>query len=180
MQMNRLLASAALALAVSLTAASANASELITNGDFSASDAGWSISSNAFNFNGAAYREGAYNGEGSISQTFLDAVGGLLTLDYDWSGSGYQYVLFNGSTVAGSLTENTGGHYTFSLGAGTGSDTIAFYGRNDPSYNALDNVSITQTAGVPEPASWALMLTGFLGAGSVLRANRRRVAVATA
>ena len=30
--------------------------------------------------------------------------------------------------------------------------------------------------GAPEPASWALMLTGFLGAGAALRANRRRVA----
>ena len=166
-----------MAIAASAAAVSANASELITNGDFSAGGAGWSVSSNAFNFNNGAYQEGNIYGEGSISQTFLDAVGGALTLDYDWSGGGYQYVVFNGAAVAGSYTENTGGHYTFSLGAGTGSDTIAFYGRNDPAFNALDNVSITQAGGVPEPASWALMLTGFLGAGAVLRANRRQAAV---
>lgn len=34
--------------------------------------------------------------------------------------------------------------------------------------------------GVPEPASWALMLTGFLGAGAALRGSRRRTASAVA
>jgi hypothetical protein len=33
---------------------------------------------------------------------------------------------------------------------------------------------------VPEPASWALMLTGFLGAGAALRAARRRQAALAA
>ena len=33
---------------------------------------------------------------------------------------------------------------------------------------------------VPEPASWALMLTGFLGAGAVLRTARRRQAALAA
>ena len=41
----------------------------------------------------------------------------------------------------------------------------------------LDNVSLDVTGGgVPEPASWALMILGFGGAGAVLR--RRRTAVA--
>jgi PEP-CTERM motif len=69
-------------------------------------------------------------------------------------------------------------HYTLALGAGTGSDTITFNGRNDPSYNTLDNVAIAQTAGVPEPTTWALMLSGFFGAGAFLR--RRRAMTATA
>lgn len=33
-------------------------------------------------------------------------------------------------------------------------------------------------AGVPEPATWALMITGFFGAGAALRSNRRRKALA--
>ena len=42
------------------------------------------------------------------------------------------------------------------------------------------NWQITERdAGVPEPASWALMLTGFGGLGAMLRA-RRRPAAATA
>lgn len=182
MRIQVLLAGAALALMASATAVSASATELVTNGDFSADGAGWSVNSNAYYFDGA-YNEGAVDSEGSISQTFLDDVGGLLTLDYDWTGGGfggYQFVQFNGSTVAGSFTQNGGGHFTFVLGAGTGSDTIAFIGRNDPSWNALDNVSITQSGAVPEPASWALMLSGFLGAGSALRASRRRQAAVAA
>jgi hypothetical protein len=35
-------------------------------------------------------------------------------------------------------------------------------------------------AAMPEPAAWALMLTGFLGAGAALRAARRRQAALTA
>ena len=33
-------------------------------------------------------------------------------------------------------------------------------------------------AAVPEPATWAMMITGFFGLGTVLRSSRRRQAVA--
>ena len=39
----------------------------------------------------------------------------------------------------------------------------------------VDNLAV---GGVPEPASWALMILGFGGAGAVLRGQRRRQAVA--
>jgi hypothetical protein len=43
---------------------------------------------------------------------------------------------------------------------------------------ALDDISLSTAApGVPEPATWALMLMGFGAAGAALR-NRRRLAVA--
>jgi hypothetical protein len=41
-------------------------------------------------------------------------------------------------------------------------------------------VSDTLSAAVPEPGAWALMLTGFLGAGVALRSNRRRQAAVAA
>ena len=40
--------------------------------------------------------------------------------------------------------------------------------------------SCTITGGVPEPASWALMMMGFGGLGAVLRSNRRRAHLAVA
>jgi hypothetical protein len=46
-------------------------------------------------------------------------------------------------------------------------------------YDELDigvRISGDAVAAVPEPAAWALMLTGFLGAGAVLRSLRRRQA----
>jgi hypothetical protein len=50
---------------------------------------------------------------------------------------------------------------------------IAGYECNDSSpYRLVTGGSVT--GAVPEPASWALMLTGFLGAGAVLRTARRR------
>jgi len=48
-------------------------------------------------------------------------------------------------------------------------------------YRAIMGGSVTgSVAAVPEPASWALMLTGFLGAGAALRTARRRQASLTA
>lgn len=41
---------------------------------------------------------------------------------------------------------------------------------------ALDSVLIHTDAPVPEPASWLLMITGFLGAGQALRSARRSAA----
>lgn len=52
--------------------------------------------------------------------------------------------------------------------------------RNVPNGNLFPeepshSFQVLGSTGVPEPASWALMLTGFLGAGAVLRGQRRRV-----
>jgi hypothetical protein len=115
-----------------------------------------------------------------LSQTFADAVGGDLTLTFDYSAndsSSYQYVSFDSVTVAGSLVSGPSSYqsYSFNLGAGTGSDTLTFNGRNNPSYNTLDNVVVVQTAAVPEPASWALMILGVGAVGFGLRRRAHRV-----
>ena len=56
--------------------------------------------------------------------------------------------------------------------------TLAFRGMVDADETAfLDNVSLT--GGVPEPATWAMMLAGFALIGATLRAGpRRQVAIA--
>lgn len=69
-------------------------------------------------------------------------------------------------------------HFTYSGVTGVGGvKSIALTNNNlvrGGNDFALDDFSMT----VPEPASWALMLMGFGGLGAVLRANRRRMALA--
>ena len=77
-----------------------------------------------------------------------------------------------------SLTDDPGmpyTHYSFTVLAQGPSTDVNFTIRQDPSYYLLDNVSVQ--GGVPEPMSWALMITGFFGAGAALR-RRRTVATA--
>jgi hypothetical protein len=70
-------------------------------------------------------------------------------------------------SVNGSFTSTAGGK--FSIRALNG---ITAAGGND---FALDNISV---AGVPEPATWAMMLVGFGGLGLAVRSRRKQGAVA--
>lgn len=69
-------------------------------------------------------------------------------------------------------------HFTTNLDAGSYTVTVGVRNNLDNNYSSqvvVDNFQVS--GGVPEPAAWALMLTGFFGAGAVLR-NRRKLAVA--
>ena len=87
--------------------------------------------------------------------------------------------------IASGATSNlvSEGNLTTSGSAGSYSSTsttINLLGAAGIHYIGLDNVSLTQTGGfggVPEPATWGLMLTGFFGMGAMLR-RRRYMALA--
>jgi hypothetical protein len=65
---------------------------------------------------------------------------------------------------------------------GAGADQLTVQGYSSAGYNFIDDISVVEgtrvisgpgePGSVPEPASWALMLTGFFGLGSVLRRQR--------
>ena len=55
-----------------------------------------------------------------------------------------------------------------------------FQGTGDEGWGLRDIVVTQASGGVPEPASWALMLTGFGGLGAVLRRSRRQAALVAA
>lgn len=168
-----------IAFAVALSAtpfafAPAAAANLIINGDFSAGCTGWTVSSNFYNCSGA-YGEGATYDSGVLSQTFAATAGTQLVLSFDFaSNSGYQFVRFNGADVAGSFiaapTALT--TYNFNLGPALASNTLAFFGRNNPSYNYLDNVSVI-AGNVPEPSAWALLILGMASVGAAMRRRRQ-------
>jgi hypothetical protein len=98
----------------------------------------------------------------------------------------------NGAKVEGQTFAALGGEdhlgqwqqFTYSGVSGAGGlQSIYLTNLNlEPSGNdfALDDMSLTGTSmpvltgGVPEPTSWMLMLVGFAGLGSMLRASRRR------
>ena len=166
--------------------ASAN---LITNGDFETGNfAGWTVTpapSGSLIFVdhglGPDTTFGAFFGAvgtdfDSISQTFATTPGASYSLTFFYQvnntegpANNYFNVLWNGVSIGGGLFPqsdvNPGyGTFTFTERATGTSTTLEFDGRNLPSYDFLDNVSVQQ---VPDAGNSALLL-GLAMAGLVL------------
>jgi hypothetical protein len=132
----------------------------------------------------------------SLSQTFSDIAGEVYNVDF-WtlSGGTNDPVAFlrvsvgaAGLTYDDTIVGYVNGGFSFT---GTGSDTITIAGKTNPSEWFVDDVSISDTGrnvgpsgpgggagGVPEPASWALMILGFGGVGAALRRRQGAAALA--
>jgi hypothetical protein len=94
-----------------------------------------------------------------------------------------------GSTVAYSLFGSTGnllgggqivmnsGYALYSIGNAAAFRGISFFNNNDPAGVRFMNMSYTSGNAIPEPAAWAMLITGF---GLVGAAQRRRAATAHA
>ncbi len=175
-------------VAASLIASTAHA-ELVSNGGFETGTlSGWTQGGNTgyTGVTGSPYAHtgtyGLYLGpvgsNGSLSQTLVTTNGATYRLDY-WLASdggtpnGFSAMIGSSTLFAQTNIAAQGfTEYSFSF-VGTGSDTLTFAFRNDPSYLSLDDISVVQTNAVPEPAS--LLLLG-LGLAGLATSHRRKTA----
>jgi len=204
MKLNILLAGATIATATLLSAAAANAGVL--NGSFENADlSGWSGGNFVLttNSNGYLPTDGVFLAKGdagcgdgvycTLSQTF-STTGGEFSGDAAFVANDYlpfnddafvsisdgeTTLFFSSISAVGDFGTSGWTHFTHTLAAGSYTVTAGVRNNGDNGYSSqilIDNFAVAE-GGVPEPASWALMLTGFLGAGATLR-NRRRMALA--
>jgi hypothetical protein len=110
---------------------------------------------------------------GTTTLAFLD-FGGPFSYDYDDFYTGAEDFTFSASYLGNTVTA------AFSPSNNQSGGFVGFLGNNVDGWESDANVESTLVAtagGVPEPASWALMIGGFGMAGAALR-RRRVVAVA--
>lgn len=203
MRLKTLLAGTAVAIAASFAAVSANAA--IVNGSFETGDmTGWSggfASTNEYGYTptDGSYLASTYAGCGdgvycTISQTFT-TLGGLFSGDAAFLAHDYlpynddafvsisdgpTQLFFSSIGAVGDYGSSGWVHFTHTLAAGTYTVTAGVRNNGDNGFSSqilVDNFS-DGSAAVPEPAAWALMLTGFFGMGAVLRSNRRKAVFA--
>ncbi|SRR5260221_8208224 len=186
--MRKFLLSAAIITACALPALAPSeaAANLLVNGSFETGDlTGWSFTGNtgftsvqktpfvygAQDGNFYVY-EGPIGADGILSQTFVDTPGQTLLISGWLAGDGTSpsdfNMSFNGVTRVSVNPVPAQGYkqYAFTATA-TGLDTFSVGFANDPSFDAIDNFSVTP--GIPELATWAMMIIGFGGVALQLR-----------
>lgn len=193
------------AIAAALLAGGASANPIVTNGSFETGDTtGWTLGGPGWPSIYVHTQTGAFgpytvaeDGSYYLVAGPLEAVSLSQTIT-DTSGQDYEVDFWLSSNLGVGTASFTGGvngttdvdlssnpvsftdwtKYTMFF-TGTGSDTLEFTFVNGPTYWAFDNVSVTAITapGAPEPATWALMLTGFAGLGVALRSRRKLATV---
>ena len=182
------------ALALATAATPSNAAELVTNGGFETGDfSGWTLGGNT-GFSGVSSSAahsgnyGAYFGQvgstGTLSQLLNTVAGQTYTVSYWLSNLGGPTDSFSasiGGHVLQSFSDaNAFQYFNFSFTApvsGTPS-LLEFTFRQDPSYWHIDDISVQGLAGgVPEPATWAMMILGLGAVGGAMRRRRATTSV---
>jgi hypothetical protein len=161
---------------VDLTTASGN---LLTNGDFSggiytdngnsSTPIGWAYANIYGAFAGGVVRsgcgvggsncwyDGAVQAYDAISQTIPTTIGDTFQISFYLNGGGSQTGSYSALSTNGDTTDP----------GGNGIDVLAYA-----------QAGLPPAGGVPEPATWAMMLVGIGGLGAMLRGSRHRLAAA--
>lgn len=139
----------------------AGGTEYVVNGSFKGSSVqGWHLFPNTayVTYCGDAFCDATPGPNfGGISQTIVGAHGSA-ALSFDLAlNEGIEQVIWNGSVLATLSGTSPLQHYTYSVAA-SGNDILTFRGVSGYS-NRLTNVSVL--AAVPEPETYAMMLSGL-------------------
>jgi hypothetical protein len=175
-----------LAAAFAVGLSSSASADLVTNGGFETGDfTGWTVNTTDFSFVGVDNNAphsgtyGAYVGSldnTTISQSIATVAGQTYTVSF-WLMA--ESDLF-GAATPNSFSASFGGvtllslqdaqafdykFYTFDVTASQNGSLLSFVGNDAPAFLDLDDVSVSVTAAVPEPTTWAMLLLGFAGVG---------------
>ena len=183
----------------------AQAANLVTNGSFETGNfSGWTQTGDT-SFtgvflgpaNGRSPTDGndqATFGEvqdvGTLSQDIATIAGAQYTVSFDLTNIQYQDNFFSAHFAGQTLVTLTDigstpyTHYSYLVQAAGAVSTLALDTYNGPGGWQLDNVvvdgppgiALDTSGGVPEPATWAMLIVGAFGAGAVLRRQRQALA----
>lgn len=186
MRIKTLLAGMAVAIAATFGAVSANASSLFVNFSDNASGYMHAGPGDDFYVNGQSGGVTLVSGVAqNVSALYLSESLGCCWDDAAYATTVSHTLTLNG--VGGSFSQywqvndyidpttfiNSAGPQVYNVTGGT--ITANMLGSSGFGYSQAS--LLFQSSGTPEPATWALMLSGFFGAGSMLR-RRRQAAVA--
>jgi hypothetical protein len=184
-------AAAASMLVLTMPLAHSAPTNLITNGGFEVGTlSGWTQTNvryggvDASGPHSGVYAYDPLNGSGdgteTISQTFSDTAGSILTVSawvnaYAILPTDFYTIAFNGVSLVTKLGSpaNDAGYIQYSFQVvGTGSDTInlSSIATPGPGHTFFDDISVTQA--VPEPGTYAMLLTGLGLLGFAARRSR--------
>ena len=162
-------------------------------GDFSRTIAEADVSAlSGLNISSATFSFDLFEAGATGSTTTVSGYAGTGALGYLFDAPAADFGTASTVLVAGTNTFDVTGIVAAAAAAGQGNLNLFFQNSQggDWTYTypgfgydldrAHARLTVEYSAGVPEPASWALMLTGFLGAGAALRSRRRTAVAATA